>query len=99
MNKNLFKQQRDIARKKYFLRKYQRALDNLALHSIRSEDVETIQELIDKETPMKPRHISLLTNPPQHRTWCNNCYGVHLERAFKFCPSCGQRIDWSEDND
>ena len=32
--------------------KYQEALDRLAIHSIRSEDVKMLQELVDKEKPI-----------------------------------------------
>jgi hypothetical protein len=56
-----------------------------------------LEKLVDKETPMKPRYISLLTNPPQPRTICGNCKGGYLERTFNFCHKCGQRIDWSKD--
>ena len=55
-----------------------------------------LQELVDKATPMKPKYISLLTNPPKHKVVCSNCHGPYLERVFKFCPSCGQKIDWSK---
>ena len=74
--------------------KYQEALDWVSAgNDSCGTEFDLLQELVDKETPLKPRNISLLTNPPQHRTWCNNCYGVHLERTFKFCPNCGQKID------
>lgn len=98
MNKNLFKQQRDIARKKYFLRKYQRALDNLALHSIRSEDVETIQELVDKETPMKPINKYKIDFGIGNCGDCLKCESL-VNYQMTYCSGCGQRIDWSEDND
>ncbi len=63
------------------------------------ESVNLLQELVDKETPMKPKYISLLTNPPKHKVVCSNFHGPYLERVFKFCPSCGQKIDWGYEND
>jgi Zn finger protein HypA/HybF involved in hydrogenase expression len=89
------------------MNKYQEALDFIIDHTHpmceTMKDLEALdfsynilQELVDKETPMKPKYISLLTNPPKHKVVCSNCHGPYLERVFKFCPNCGHRIDWSK---
>lgn len=67
--------------------------------------VETLQELVDKETPKKPRyegdgydrHGNII-----YDTWiCPNCgksYEVDFD-DYDYCPNCGQHIDWSDEND
>ena len=74
------------------MNKYQYALNGLINQNY--DDIEVLQELVDKEIPVKPEYISLLTSPPQQRTRCGNCSGAHLEKVFKFCPYCGKVIDW-----
>lgn len=56
-----------------------------------------LKELVDKEKPMKPLHISLLSNPPQNIIACGNCKGNNLGQSFKYCPSCRQKIDWNDE--
>ena len=62
-------------------------------------EVNVLQELVDKEKPMKPLHISLLSNPAQNIIACGNCKGNNLGQSFKYCPSCGQKIDWNMKNE
>ena len=80
-------------------KKYQEALDYLKsgnlFGELSNDSLKGIEELVDKETPMKPRHISICTLPPQHKAVCSNCHGFNLERTFRFCPFCGQKIDWN----
>ena len=56
-------------------------------------DSDLIQELVKKETPMKPNHLE------NGYRQCGNC-GMKLLSTngtpFKYCSECGQRIDWSD---
>ena len=76
--------------------KYQSALNYLDWHCNveHKEQYNLLQELVDKEMPMKTLHISLLSNPPQNIIACGNCKGNNLGQSFKYCPSCRQKIDW-----
>lgn len=72
----------------------------------------TIKELVDKETPMKP----IVYNLNQFK--CPKCkkqikgqkmlYNMETKRFDKkcdwkcrkvYCPYCGQKLDWSDTND
>ena len=78
--------------------KYQEALDWLMEgNDSCGTEWDLLQELIDKEMPMKTLHISLLSNPPQNIIACGNCKGNNLGQSFKYCPSCRQKIDWSDE--
>ncbi len=67
---------------------------NLKKQVLKEEFEAYMNELIARDKPMKPEYISLLTNPPQPRVICGNCYGGYLERTFNFCHQCGQKLDW-----
>lgn len=86
-------------------------------HNIQSstpflEDITILQELVDKETPMKP----IVYNLNQFK--CPKCkkqikgqkmlYNMETKRFDKkcvwkcrkvYCPYCGQKLDWSDTND
>ena len=84
---------------------YQEALDRLHIfsyfgddgadsfhHKQHDEDIETLQELVDKETPKKPL-------PPKDTFFlhqCPNCKVDFIGSSIDRCQ-CGQKIDWSED--
>lgn len=70
------------------------------------DSMTTLRELVDKETPKKPEIKELIrkdnyrdgTNIPRYDWWCPNCNLEHMSgNDFKYCPSCGQALDWSED--
>ena len=82
--------------------KYQEALNKLRFAVSISQDLpykecnelcDIIYELVDKETPIKVVKWKLA----QPETRCAKC-GAGLERKHDYCPNCGQRLDWS-DND
>jgi len=52
------------------------------------KDTNLLQELVDKETPMKPLRYGCIQ--------CGNCLNVILGTS-KYCSNCGQAIDRSED--
>ena len=49
--------------------------------------VAVIQKLVDKETPMKPLKLS-------EGDFCRNCKCEIPENVEKYCPHCGQKLDW-----
>lgn len=88
--------------------KYQKALENLrqfnkhsfpvaSLHFWFQSQLVCLQELIDKETPMKPIDYDIDEETPCYDWVCPNCERFHMTTdAPKYCSYCGQKIDWSE---
>ena len=85
--------------------KYQEALERIGAEKlargelIRNDSkvepyLNILQELVDKETPMKVVKWELA----QPETRCANC-GAGLERYHDYCWGCGQKIDWSDNNE
>lgn len=63
------------------------------------EDPEVL-ELFDKPTPKKPieRHYEDEGEPPYVKVTCpNGCHVQVSPRCDKYCPLCGQKIDWDGD--
>ena len=70
----------------------------------------TLQELVDKETPMKPivnklpyevHDGEIVTkyyecNCPKCNVVLTKKWGHVYIRADKYCPNCGQKLDWSD---
>lgn len=57
------------------------------------KDYKLLQELVDKETPMKPNNFDkeyCMYN-------CPNCSKVNATFKFSYCPHCGQKLDWSKE--
>lgn len=89
------------------MNKYQEALSEVIRMSAQSdepfptEEVEALQELVDKATPKKPINQS---TPVVRQGYCPNCKGelrklgsrneVVIEGQL-YCCSCGQALDWS----
>lgn len=85
--------------------KYQESLDRLntinmvnfmgdkELIKHKDKDVQTLQELVDKETPMKVKHN---VDWIWHKYGCGSCDN-ELDWKFLYCPYCGQKLDWSEE--
>ena len=83
--------------------KYQEALDtisymtNVNLLTIREISltkplVGLLQELVDRDTPMKPDY------PKEYPSACCPKCSQNLGDN-NFCRNCGQRIDWNENNE
>ena len=57
--------------------------------------MKTIEELVDKETPMKPNY--------HYDHSCGKC-GSQRIKDFndfvneKYCSNCGQKLDWSDED-
>ena len=88
------------------MNKYQEALSEVIRMCAQSdelfptEEVEALQELVDRATPKKP-DVNI------NNGYCPNCHQAFgLERTkeamirphwFSFCPYCGQLLDWELD--
>ena len=63
-----------------------------------NESIETIEELVDKEIPMKPLKQYPIDFGLGNYGDCRICNcGVNYQQNY--CNNCGQKIDWSEEND
>lgn len=85
--------------------KYQEALDNYSENvdyrdystktvDIVNESYDTLQELVDKETPKK---ITIVKGINNALYFCPDC-GSYLceEPKLNYCSNCGQKLDWSD---
>lgn len=80
------------------MNKYQEALDYLRggnlFGELDNDTLEMIEELVDKETPMKTSYARL-------DEMCGQC-GSGIYKDFDdfedevYCSQCGQRIEWEE---
>ena len=59
------------------------------------DNAEMLQELVDKEIPMKPCNQEVIDCGLGNAGNCKNCNrGVNYQN--KYCDNCGQRLDWSD---
>lgn len=93
------------------MNKYQQALDNYSENvdyrdystktvDIVNESYDTLQELVDKETPKKViQFTSEITNSEEAYTFhtCPKCRMLLSNDIY--CPKCGQKLDWSIDDE
>ena len=56
------------------------------------EDIDVLQQLVDKETPMKPP-LKWEYAKPQNRCKCS----AGVEKYHRYCWNCGQHLDWSDE--
>ena len=80
--------------------KYQEALDDVfSKHPMSKkrnlECKKLLQELVDKEKPMK---LICKKSFGLYRTHCPRCNKVNNNIKDR-CDNCGQRLDWSETNE
>lgn len=82
------------------INKYQEALNRIDAHRVNKslkldiKDILTLQELVDKETQIKP--IPFLNSLFK----CENCKGIFQNYHYQNrCPNCGQKLDWSDINE
>ena len=68
------------------------------------EHYKALQELIAKETPMKPQ---IIDEPDLYYIYyCPKCgatlmvnRNLHPKHLFNFCGKCGQKLDWRVRNE
>ena len=90
------------------MNKYQEALSNIRYYYAQSQkykklqkynakrQLETLQELVDKAAPMKPKNWKAERRPNGRVEFnCPVCNRLYNERV-NFCSSCGQAIDWGK---
>ena len=56
------------------------------------ESYTKLQELVDKETPMKVIHF-------HHCPKCEANVSDEMSLDKHYCSNCGQKIDWSDENE
>lgn len=61
------------------------------------EDLQTIKEALEKQIPKKPDKIKEYNPNDYYCTVCKYYLGYACLQP-KFCPNCGQAIDWSDNN-
>ena len=83
------------------MNKYQEALDrqkeNIKILREKefieyADDFKLLQELVDKETPVKVEEELELFRCPN----CNEKLLIY-KRSINYCYECGQKLDWSEE--
>lgn len=58
--------------------------------------VEECREAREKQTPKKVRYIGMNQSIGTKIGSCPTCDGRPLRECdFKYCPDCGQKLDWS----
>ena len=57
-------------------------------------NIKPLRELIERATPTKLRKTSFTRRCPSCNRQMSDSKNVHLN--IKFCPSCGQALDWNE---
>lgn len=69
------------------------------LHDKSANAIDVALKALEKQIPKKP--IGDLGSVPHYRCpYCNRAVKLYKnDRGFDFCPDCGQKIDWSDDND
>lgn len=86
------------------MNKYQKAYERLSSRTYQYadkksvyKDIETMGELVDKATPRKPRPLFLQMAFMPYK--CPICEELVNDKKYKYkyCPNCGQKIDWSEE--
>lgn len=59
-------------------------------------NIEPLRELIERATPTKLRKTNFTRRCPSCNRQMSNLKNAHPN--IKFCPNCGQALDWSEDD-
>lgn len=66
-----------------------------------AESIKIIKELVDKERPLTVSYDYdgyADGYPVYDMATCPNCeriFEVDVEEEYKYCPNCGQKLDWS----
>ena len=82
------------------MNKYQEALDNVwAEWGTSDRDIDILQELVDRATPIKPVEYQELSCVNYLCPICENKYhdSVNNRKYIKYCPICGQALLWEDE--
>ena len=61
------------------------------------QNFKILEELVDKETPMKLEETDVETDKDCFNWICPRCKSFHSEsEGYQYCSECGQKIDWSD---
>lgn len=64
--------------------------------TVSADWLETVSDAVEKQIPKKPKYNGGECECPVCGDgWNSNEYGS----GMKFCWECGQKLDWSEEND
>lgn len=71
------------------------------MFEIDAESIKCLQELVDKETPAKPYKDDLSYSGYKCPNCDSNIFQLRSHNIVKtpYCIWCGQKLDWSEEND
>ena len=72
---------------------------------VNRDDYKLLQELVERATPMRPNYIHLINR--KRKLYAGSCAickqyvsqeheGMGINE-MQFCPSCGQKLKWSDD--
>ena len=89
------------------MNKYQEAYERLSKRTFKHyktfdevfDDIDTLGELVKKETPRKPIEIKYKLLYGWACPHCASCVKKKKKRGhkdIKYCPNCGQRIDFGD---
>lgn len=56
------------------------------------EDIETLGELVIEQEPIKPVNTGT-------EVFCSNCSELLDSDLWVYCPYCGRKVDWGNDDE
>lgn len=56
------------------------------------DEIKLLQELVDRATPIDP--IYKMNSYNYNQPYCGRCHSMVESNSYKYCPYCGQAIDW-----
>ena len=60
--------------------------------------LEEVEDALEKETGEKPREVLGINGNVEYE--CGYCgESEAINEMFSYCPWCGQKIDWSDENE
>ena len=82
-------------------------LINKNLDGKASDDVKELEfdfdraiNALEKQMPKKPKMRHLKPYDSYNDGWCPNCEAyVNEDSEYKYCPNCGQKLDWSDESE
>lgn len=78
-------------------------LDRPVMNTQKQDNMNILKELVDKATPKKAIKLKQKQNGYTHECpTCHKYVGTIIYDGVEhddYCPSCGQRLDWGDDDD